>query len=549
MKLSDIPIVVADSSTSALSTSTAPAKPTPALAAGAPAAASPGVIHPTVGQSLRRKAVIVFTCLVAYVMAVGIYLYSERDDLVASVHALEAVHQDHELLTRVNAVVSQAILVVNEAHFAADREPDWGALAISVESVQAGLLAAASRADELGTLAVGLQQLVGHLLRDRSRQRLTELRASIQGIVGRLDVATAGLRDRRQHLSLAYRRGFDELSMKAVGFATVGLTIFGSVMALFFARLAWDIRRLERRAMRIVSGYRGSSLKVTRDDEVGALMQSVNQMQSELRARESRLELSRQEQMHKEKMAAIGALASGIAHEINNPIAAIAGVAEEISVTREARHCPHHGAACRPELILEHARRVSAITRQISTFSAPASPQAELIDVNGVIESVCAFVRYDQRYRRVDLRTELDRAIPAAVAVADHLTQVLMNLLVNAADACAELDRPAVVEVRTVEHAGGVQISVHDNGSGMTPHALAHAFDEYFTTKPPGKGTGLGLSVCRRLLEGVGATIELTSVWGEGTTAILRLMGDAPMPKAPSSTEAAAASLPTRDTP
>lgn len=282
MKLSDIPIVVADSSTSALSTSTAPAKPTPALAAGAPAAASPGVIHPTVGQSLRRKAVIVFTCLVAYVMAVGIYLYSERDDLVASVHALEAVHQDHELLTRVNAVVSQAILVVNEAHFAADREPDWGALAISVESVQAGLLAAASRADELGTLAVGLQQLVGHLLRDRSRQRLTELRASIQGIVGRLDVATAGLRDRRQHLSLAYRRGFDqELLMKAVGFATVGLTIFGSVMALFFARLAWDIRRLERRAMRIVSGYRGSSLKVTRDDEVGALMQSVNQMQCE----------------------------------------------------------------------------------------------------------------------------------------------------------------------------------------------------------------------------------------------------------------------------
>lgn len=83
----------------------------------------------------------------------------------------------------------------------------------------------------------------------------------------------------------------------------------------------------------------------------------------------------------------------------------------------------------------------------------------------------------------------------------------------------------------------------------MTPHALAHAFDEYFTTKPPGKGTGLGLSVCWRLLEGVGATIELTSVWGEGTTAILRLMGDAPMPKAPSSTEAAAASLPTRDTP
>ncbi len=521
MKLSDIPIVAS-----------APAGPAPAPASAVPPNASTGAgaahERPVVAQSLRRKAVIVFSCLVAYVTAVGVYLYSERDELVSAVHALEAVHQDHELLTRVSAVVSQAILVVNEAHFATDKEPDWSSLAISIESVQAGLLAAADRADELGTLAVGLQQLVVQVLRDRSRDRLIELRESIHGIVGRLDVATAGLRERRQQLSLTYRRGFDELSMKAVGFATVGLTIFGSVMALFFARLAWDIRRLERRAMRIVSGYRGSALKVTRDDEVGALMQSVNQMQSELRARESRLEISRQEQMHKEKMAAIGSLASGIAHEINNPIAAIAGVAEEISITREARQCPHHGAACRPELILEHARRVSAITRQISTFSAPASAQPELIDVNSVIENVCAFVRYDRRYCRVDLRTELDRRVPAAIAVADHLTQVLMNLLVNAADACADLERPAVVEVHTREHEGGVEIRVIDNGSGMTPHALAHAFDEYFTTKPPGQGTGLGLAVCRQLLEGVGARIELRSQWGVGTTAVVQLAGEAP---------------------
>jgi signal transduction histidine kinase len=336
-------------------------------------------------------------------------------------------------------------------------------------------------------------------------------------------VASAALRERRQHLSMTYRAGFDELTLKAVGFAVLGLTVFGSVMGLFFARMAWDVRRLERRAMRIVSGYRGPALKVDRNDEIGTLMHSVNQMQSELRARDSRLEIARQEQMHKEKMAAIGALASGIAHEINNPIAAITGVAEEISTTRSERSCPHHGAACRPDLILEHARRVATITRQISTFSSPASAQPELIDVNALLENVCAFIRYDRRYRRIELVTDLDRSLPATTAVADHLTQVMMNLLVNAGDACADVDRPAVVRVVSRHDAHGIDIRVIDNGCGMSAHALEHAFDEYFTTKEPGKGTGLGLAVCRRLLESAGARITLESVAGAGATASLRL--------------------------
>lgn len=479
--------------------------------------------RPATRRSLRRKALIVFAALAAYVSAVGLYLYTERGLLMDAVRSLEVAHQDYELLTRVNTVVSQAVMVVNDAHFSTSREPDWSSLAITIEAVQAGLLAAASRADELGGLAVGLQPLVIQVLRDRSRDRLIELRRSVGEIVDRLDVATAALRERRLHLSQTYRLGFDELTLKAVGFAVVGLTVFGSVMALFFARMAWDVRRLERRAMRIVSGYRGPSLKVTRNDEIGTLMHSVNQMQSELRARDSRLEIARQEQMHKEKMAAIGALASGIAHEINNPIAAITGVAEEIAITREERSCPHHGAACRPDLILEHARRVASITRQISTFSSPSSPLPELLDVNALLDNICAFIRYDRRYRRIDLVTELDRSLPAAVAVADHLTQVLMNLLVNAGDACGDVERPGVVRVSSSHAEGYLEIRVTDNGAGMTAHALAHAFDEYFTTKEPGKGTGLGLAVCRRLLEGTGARITLESEHGVGTTARVRL--------------------------
>ena len=316
----------------------------------------------------------------------------------------------------------------------------------------------------------------------------------------------------------------DTLPLKAVSFALRGLTAFGSMMVFFFARMAWDIRRLERRAIRIVDGYRGPALNVTRGDELGALMASVNTMQAELRSREARLELGRQEQLHKEKMAAIGALAAGIAHEINNPIAAIAGVAEEIEFTRGQRSCPHPGAACRPDLILEHTRRVATITRQISHFSTPGATHAELIDLNSLVRNTCSFIQYDRRFRGLHLAAELDANVPAIEAVADPLTQVLMNLLVNAADACecSRAGAPRVI-VRTQTTGESVLMIVDDNGCGMDAQTLARAFDEYFTTKSPGRGSGLGLALCRRLLDPMGATLELESTYGEGSRAIVRI--------------------------
>jgi signal transduction histidine kinase len=369
-----------------------------------------------------------------------------------------------------------------------------------------------------------MQPMLSSLLREHSRPTLIDLRGTLREIERTVDGVVAALRDRKQTLSTQYRVRFDALTLKAAAFALLGLTVFGSMMVFFFARMAWDIRRLERRAIKIVNGYRGPALDVSRGDELGALMASVNTMQAELRSREARLELVRQEQLHKEKMAAIGALAAGIAHEINNPIAAIAGVAEEIELTRTARACPHHGAACRPDLILEHTRRVASITRQISHFSSPGATQSELIDLNSLARNTCSFIQYDRRFRGVQLAVELDPTVPAIEAVADPLTQVLMNLLVNAADACETLAPGAArVCVRTQSSGSHVLLIVEDNGCGMDAQTLAQAFDEYFTTKSHGRGSGLGLALCRRLLEPLGATLALESTLGTGARATVRI--------------------------
>lgn len=483
-------------------------------------AARPVREHQAATRSLRSKALLTFALVAGYVMMVGAYLQHDRTDVLMVVRELEETHLREELVGRVAAAVSQASLVVNEAHFATTREPNWTAVALSAESVVAGLLAASDRSEELAGLGMRLQGQLTRVMRERNRDSLIELRHSVQEIVLRLESTAASLRESRHRLSGAYRQGFEGLTLKSVAFALFGMTVFGVMMGYYFARMAWDVRRLERRALRIVNGYRGPPLDVTRYDEIGTLMRSVNEMQAELRSRESRLEIERQERMHKEKMAAVGTLAAGIAHEINNPIAAITGVAQEIDDTLRQCGCVNLGANCRPDLIIQHARRIAAITQQISAFSAPGSPEPEFVDLNSLVESVCGFVRYDQRFRPVELTTDLDRSLPAVEAIADHITQVLMNLLMNAADACS--GKPAGsarVHIRTHNEGDVVAVTVQDNGCGMDGKTLSRAFEEYFTTKPLGRGTGIGLAVCRRLADGFGGSLSLESVAGAGTTA------------------------------
>ena len=469
--------------------------------------------------SLRRKALTALALLALYAAAIGGLLGRERQQMFGLVDELEQVHRQEELLGRVAAATSQALLQANETYVIGGREPDWRNVALGAEAVQAGLYGLSKHFEQCGVDASKIGALLPRILTQRDRDTLLELRRTLHEQVGKIDALSAEIRQRKRELQGKYRFGYDALSLTAAIAGGLGVVVFGSVVALFFTRVAWDVKRLQDRARQIVSGYRGPPLPVTRNDEIGSLIESVNHMQQELRSREAQLELEGEERLHKEKMAAVGSLAASIAHEINNPIAAITGVAEVITETSRDRQCPHHGAACRPDLILEHARRVATITRQIAIFSRPASPEIELLDLNALVESTCNFVRYDPRFRAIELRVELDRQLPAIEAVADHITQVLMNLLVNAADAIGEAQRDeGVVTVVTRQQDAQALLEVHDNGTGMEQEVLEHAFDEHFTTKSTGRGSGLGLALCRRLLQRMGGKIEVQTAPGAGTT-------------------------------
>jgi len=176
------------------------------------------------------------------------------------------------------------------------------------------------------------------------------------------------------------------------------------------------------------------------------------------------------------------------------------------------------GDGCRPELILEQTHRISQITRQLAEMTAPYSPEPQSLDLNALLRRTCAFLRYDKRFANLEFKLDLDSGVPSINAVADHLTQVMMNLLINAADATCDLaGRSASISVETRSNGREVVLVVEDNGCGMDAATMARAFDEAFTTKPPGRGSGIGLFMCRSLVEAEGGRIELDSTPGRGT--------------------------------
>jgi len=457
--------------------------------------------------TLRGKGLAAVAALFAYLIVASLVVEAQRARLTDTVEELERAHAEEDGMARVNVSLAQAIVATNERYYRPGAGRDFSDVAVAVDAVHDGIAGLTPRFPFLALVSAQIATRAADLAFGREREALLALREALHEAAAAMDRATVQIRNRRQDLNALYRARYDQVSLISIGLSIAGMLVFGALMLLFLTRLGWDLKRLQERALAVAKGYRGPPLAVTRDDEIGALERSVNRMQQELVERETQVELARCQEFHREKMAAVGALAAQVAHEINNPIAVIAGIAEAIGEKR----------------IAEQARRVAAITRQIADMSSPQPAERQLLDLNGLVENACAFARYDRRLRKVNVELDLDRRLPAVHAVGDHLTQVLMNLLTNAGDAIAEAGVAGRIRVATRREGAAVLLMVTDNGAGMDERIRARAFDEFFTTKPQGKGCGIGLALSRRLLCESGGDIALESQPGQGTCAAVRL--------------------------
>lgn len=194
--------------------------------------------------------------------------------------------------------------------------------------------------------------------------------------------------------------------------------------------------------------------------------------------------------MHTEKMAAVGQLVSGVAHEVNNPLTAIMGFSDLLMENPEVP-----GSARKDlQVILEEAQRTKEIVQNLLSFARQRPPQRQAVQINAILRKTIALRAYDFANHGVQIIEKFDESLPELVGDSHQLQQVFLNILNNAYDAVHAAGRPGLIEIETVHDNGWVEVLFRDNGEGIQhPERI---FDPFFTTKEVGQGTGLGLSIC-----------------------------------------------------
>jgi len=222
--------------------------------------------------------------------------------------------------------------------------------------------------------------------------------------------------------------------------------------------------------------------------------------------------------VHAEKMAAVGQLVSGVAHEVNNPLTAILGFAD---LLMESPALPD---SARKDLrvILQEAQRTKQIVQNLLSFARQMPPQRNAVQLNAILRRTVQLRSYDFNSHGVEIVEHLDEGLPEIIGDAHQLQQVFLNILNNAYDAVHEVGRPARIEIMSTKAGQGVEVSFRDNGPGISDST--RIFDPFFTTKEVGKGTGLGLSICYGIVKEHGGEILChNNSDGPGASFIVRL--------------------------
>ncbi|MGB9234301.1 MAG: PAS domain S-box protein [Terriglobales bacterium] len=225
-----------------------------------------------------------------------------------------------------------------------------------------------------------------------------------------------------------------------------------------------------------------------------------------------------QQIIQSERLAAMGQMIGGFAHELNNPLTAILGNAQLLE-ERETDEV----ARKRLETLNQEARKAADIVKNLQFFARPPAPGRSLVDLNELVQRTVQMQSYPLRKSNITVDFLPEPALPAVVADPNQLMQVFLNLLLNAEQAIRESREKGTIRLRLGRNPDSAWIVFQDDGPGIAPENLAHIFDPFFTTKRPGRGTGLGLSICKTVLREHAGNIEAASAPGGGAVFTITL--------------------------
>src|ERR1700676_5614169 len=214
-----------------------------------------------------------------------------------------------------------------------------------------------------------------------------------------------------------------------------------------------------------------------------------------------------------EKLAAMGQMLAGVAHELNNPLTPILGVTD---LLREGQGL-EASVQPQPELTDRPPRRAARIVQNLLEFSRPASPQKKPVDLNSIIDRTLQLHEHSLRRNNVEVDFRPQPDFPGVIADANQLIQVFLNLVTNAEQAIREVRESGRIQIRFARVGSRISVTFQDDGVGIRPESVQRLFDPFYTTKRPGGGTGLGLSICLSIVREHGGTIEAEALPAGGS--------------------------------
>lgn len=355
--------------------------------------------------------------------------------------------------------------------------------------------------------------VIGHLSDAQKAAERNDL-AVANAHLDKILTAVRSLYNETKHEFGKSRRELERRSNNVLRALIITCLLVAAILLLSYVfvvrQIVQPLKEMRRGATLLGAGYLGHRIHLRSKDELGDLAREFNRMANRLASHHAELEMQVRERTRQfvraAKLAEMGELAAGLAHEINNPLASIASCAEVLERRLGNHELDNDEAREYLTIIAKEAYRMQDTTSRLLLFARQEPGALQETDVEQLIEELARIERPAVKKRGLTLDVEIEKPLPKIVANPGEIKQVLINLLKNAYDASSEGD---TIHLRARRGTTDLTIQVVDHGQGVKPENLDRIFDPFYTTKSPGEGTGLGLALAYRIIEGHGGLISV----------------------------------------
>ena len=299
---------------------------------------------------------------------------------------------------------------------------------------------------------------------------------------------------------------------KYLVFSVISALVPNLLLLLLVVRtISRPLQRITLAAVQVAEGEYGTEVDLRKsNDEIGLLANSFNEMSRKMANDIRQFQKLNEQLIRTEKLAAMGTLAAGVAHEVNNPLASISSLIQMM----QSKNNLDEKTIENLKLVQTQIQRITQVTKDMMDFARVRPAAKSLVDANDLIEKSLRLASFDKSFQKLHINKELAVNLLKVFADGDQLQQVFLNLFLNARDALPE---GGELFIKTSETENDLQIEIADSGIGIRSENIKKIFDPFFTTKPAGKGTGLGLAVCYGIITAHGGKIEVSNYDINGT--------------------------------